>query len=148
MPLLHLSKPSQTTSAVMSKIIFVTAWPVERSSKANRNKPSHRLCVMFVCFSLSPCFRGPTRGHFQDVSGSRKRSTKERSIESDAANLSTGGNHFTCQPLRMSSFIFRLEGQEKAYNSIHRHPDVPLASIWHAGFLPFYFLFLNDDWGV
>lgn len=146
MPLLQLLKPSQTTSAVMSKIIFVTAWPVERSSKANRDKPLP-LVILSVCLFLSlSVFSGPHEGPFWDESGSRKRSTKERSIESDAANLSTGGNHFTCLPLHMSSFIFRLEGQEKAYNSIHRHPDVPLASIWHVTFLPFYFMFLNDDW--
>ncbi len=120
----------------------VTRW----TSKANRDKPLP-LVILSACLFLSlSVFPGPHDGPFWDESGLRKRSTKERRIESDAANLSTGGNHFTWLPLRMSSFIFRLEGQEKAYSSIHRHPDVPLASIWHVAFLPFHFMFLNDDW--
>lgn len=103
----------------------------------------------FVCLYLSFCiFWGPVWGHFGDEYGSRKRNGTGISVESDGANLSTGGNHFTCQPLCMSSFIFRLEGREKAYNSIHSHPDVPLARIWHVAFLPFYFLFLNSGWAV
>lgn len=116
---------------------FVTPRSVKRSSKAIAK-------TLPAGFSLFVCISGAlVRGHFWGACDSSKRKRKRRK-ERITASLSTGGNHFTCQPLPMSSFILQPEGPWKPYNSIHRHPDVPPVSVCHVLFLSFYFALIND----
>lgn len=125
MPLLHLSKPSQTTSAVMSKIIFVTAWPVERSSKAKRNKPLPPV-ILSVCLFLSLRVFGAPRGAIL-----RRERLKEKKHKGEKYR------EWCCQPLNRGQSLYLSTSPHVVFHfpargtreSLQQHSQTPRCSI-------------------